>query len=47
MNYTRTDNEDETTLQIDGTLDAVTSPELRSVVDALVSERRKAVTFLS
>lgn len=45
MKYTRTDNGDETTLEIDGTLDAVTAPELRAVVDDLVNERRKSVTL--
>ena len=45
MKYTRTDNGDETTLEIDGTLDAVTAPDLRSVVDQLVNERRKEVTL--
>ncbi|MEO5728643.1 MAG: STAS domain-containing protein, partial [Byssovorax sp.] len=32
-------------LKIEGTLDAVTAPELRSVVDALVNESRKEVTL--
>jgi anti-sigma B factor antagonist len=45
MKYTRTDAGDETTLAIDGTLDAVTAPELRTVVDELVNERRPAVTL--
>jgi anti-sigma B factor antagonist len=45
MKYTRTDDGEETTLAIDGTLDAVTAPELRTVVDQLVEERRKAVTL--
>jgi anti-sigma B factor antagonist len=45
MKYTRTDEGEETTLAIDGTLDAVTAPELRTVVDQLVEERRKAVTL--
>ncbi len=45
MKYTRTDNGDETTLEIDGTLDAVTAPDLRSVVEQLVTERRKEVTL--
>lgn len=45
MKYTRTDNGDETTLEIEGTLDAVTAPDLRSVVDLLVNERRKEVTL--
>jgi anti-sigma B factor antagonist len=45
MKYTRTDNEEETTLAIEGTLDAVTAPDLRSVVDAIVNESRKEVTL--
>ena len=45
MKYTRTDNGEETTLEIDGTLDAVTAPDLRSVVDQLVNERRREVTL--
>lgn len=45
MKYTRTDNGDETVLEIDGTLDAVTAPEIRAVVDQLVTERRRSVTL--
>lgn len=45
MKHTRTDNGDETVLEIDGTLDAVTAPDLRAVVDQLVNERRKSVTL--
>jgi len=45
MKHTRTDNGDETTLEIEGTLDAVTAPELRAVVDQLVNEKRPAVTL--
>jgi anti-sigma B factor antagonist len=48
MGHTRTDHGDETTLTIDGTLDAVTAPELRPVLDALVAEgRRKIVVDLA
>lgn len=36
---------DETTLEIEGTLDAVTAPELRTVVDQLVNEHRKSITL--
>jgi len=36
---------DETTLEIEGTLDAVTAPELRTVVDQLVNERRPSITL--
>jgi anti-sigma B factor antagonist len=45
MKHTRTDKDDETTLTIDGTLDAVTAPDLRAVVDQLVSEHRMSVTL--
>lgn len=45
MKYTRTDNNEETVLKIEGTLDAVTAPELRTVVDDLVSANRKEVTL--
>jgi anti-sigma B factor antagonist len=45
MKYKRTDEGDETTLAIDGTLDAVTAPDLRAVVDELVNEHRKAVVL--
>lgn len=43
MGHTRTDEGDDTTLTIDGTLDAVTAPELRPVLDALVAENRKKI----
>jgi anti-sigma B factor antagonist len=45
MKHSRADNGNETVLKIEGTLDAVTAPELRSVVDDLVSEARKEVTL--
>jgi anti-sigma B factor antagonist len=45
MKHSRTDNGNETVLTIEGTLDAVTAPELRSVVDDLVNESRKEVTL--
>jgi anti-sigma B factor antagonist len=44
MGTTRTDNGDETLLKIDGTLDAVTAPELRPTLDQLVTEGRKRIT---
>ena len=44
MAYTRTDNGEKTTLKIDGTLDAVSAPELRPTLDAVVAEGRKEVT---
>jgi anti-sigma B factor antagonist len=43
--YSRTDNGDETTLRIDGTLDAATAPDLRAVVDQIVDEQRMNVTL--
>ena len=39
MRYDRKDNGEETTLEIEGTLDAVTAPDLRAVVDQLVAPR--------
>ncbi|MEO7330954.1 MAG: STAS domain-containing protein [Minicystis sp.] len=45
MKHTRTDNDETTTLMIEGTLDAVTAPELRSVVDAIVNEARREVVL--
>jgi anti-sigma B factor antagonist len=45
MKYERTDNEEETVLAIEGTLDAVTAPDLRTVVDQLVTEKRMSVTL--
>jgi anti-sigma B factor antagonist len=45
MKYAREDNGDETTVRIEGTLDAVTAPELRTVVDELVQQARKSVTL--
>jgi anti-sigma B factor antagonist len=45
MRFTRTDTGDETRLKIEGTLDAVTAPELRPALDTLVAERRPLVTI--
>src|SRR5258708_38487275 len=44
MGYTRTDSAEETVLKIDGTLDAVTAPEPRPTLDALVAEGKKDIT---
>jgi anti-sigma B factor antagonist len=44
MRYSRTDSGDETVLRIEGTLDAITAPELRQEVDQLVAEGRLAIT---
>lgn len=45
MGHTRSDDGDETLVNIDGTLDALTAPELRPTLDAIVSEGRKSVTL--
>jgi anti-sigma B factor antagonist len=45
MKYTRKDSGEETVLSIEGTLDAVTAPDLRSVVDELVGDNRRVVTL--
>jgi anti-sigma B factor antagonist len=44
MNFTRTDNGDLTVLRISGSLDALSTPELRPTIEALVTEKRPAVT---
>ena len=43
MIFKRSDNGDETTLRIEGALDALSAADLRPVVDTLVNERRKLV----
>jgi anti-sigma B factor antagonist len=44
MMYSRTDGDDgEATLRIEGTLDAVTAPELRPALDALVAENKQKI----
>lgn len=43
MKFWRTDNSDETVLRIEGVLDALTAPEIRPTIDALVAEQRKVV----
>jgi anti-sigma B factor antagonist len=45
MSYTRTNHGEETVVKIDGTLDAVTAPEFRTLVDELVSENRSNITL--
>ncbi len=45
MQVTRTDQDTETVLKVEGTLDATTAPELQPMVDALVAERRLSVTI--
>jgi anti-sigma B factor antagonist len=44
MNFARTDNGAHTTLRIEGSLDAISTPELRSMIDTLVSEKRLSIT---
>lgn len=42
--FSRTDEGDETTLRISGVLDAVTAPNIRRTIEALVAEKRRSVT---
>lgn len=44
MNFSRNDDGDTTILRISGSLDALSTPELRPTIDALVAERRPAIT---
>jgi anti-sigma B factor antagonist len=44
MNFSRTDTGEESLLRIEGVLDAVTTPEIRPTIEALVAEKRKAIT---
>jgi anti-sigma B factor antagonist len=44
MNFTREDDEDVTVLRISGSLDALSTPELRPTIDALVAEKRPKIT---
>jgi anti-sigma B factor antagonist len=43
MNWSRTDDGGTTTFRLIGSLDAVTTSELRPVVDALVAEKRPKI----
>lgn len=43
MTFERTDSGDETILKIEGSLDAMSTPELRPVIDQLVAEKRPSV----
>lgn len=45
MGYQRSDTGEETVLTIDGTLDAVTAPELRPILDGLIAESRKLIVI--
>jgi anti-sigma B factor antagonist len=44
MRHQRIDATGETVLRIEGTLDAISAPDLRETIDAIVSERRQLVT---
>jgi anti-sigma B factor antagonist len=43
-NFSRIDRGEETLLAIQGVLDAVTVPEIRPTIDALVAEQRRSIT---
>jgi anti-sigma B factor antagonist len=43
MKFSRTDKGDETILWIEGVLDALTAPDIRPTIDALVGEQRMSV----
>ena len=42
--FSRKDEGDETILKIEGVLDAVTAPDIRPTIEALVSEQRRSIT---
>lgn len=44
MNFTREDDGDVTVVRISGSLDALSTPELRPTIDALVAEKRPSIT---
>jgi anti-sigma B factor antagonist len=44
MTFERKDNGDETELFIAGSLDAMSTPELRPIIDQLVAEKRTRIT---
>lgn len=44
MNFNRTDNADLTVLRISGSLDALSTPELRPMIETLVAEKRAEIT---
>ena len=45
MTFTRTDNGAESLIKLEGSLDALTAPEVRPVFDKLVAERRPRVVL--
>jgi len=44
MTFSREDNGDLTVLRIRGSLDALSTPDLRPMIDALVAEKRPTIT---
>ena len=44
MNFHRTDDGDATILRISGSLDALSTPELRPMIETLVAEKRAEIT---
>lgn len=42
--FIRSDNGDETTIQISGKLDVLTAPEMAPIIEDLVTEQRRRVT---
>jgi anti-sigma B factor antagonist len=44
MKFSRTDTGEETLLRIEGVLDAVTTPEIRPTIEALIAEKRPHIT---
>jgi anti-sigma B factor antagonist len=44
MTFSRNDSGEETILRIEGALDAMSTPELRPVIDSLVADGRPQVT---
>lgn len=44
MNCIRTDNDNESRLELDGALDALTAPEIRPIFDKVVTDGRRRVT---
>jgi anti-sigma B factor antagonist len=43
MKFSRADTGEETVLTIEGVLDALTAPEIRPTIDALVEEKRMSI----
>lgn len=45
MNFSRIDSGDDTVLRIEGVLDAVTTPEIRPLIEGLINEKRSAIVL--